>query len=86
MNTTAAIGTMPCLSRVMTPDMMVSGLPCPRVLTVMIGSRLAGMYRIIAAINSAQVRTILFGRRPCTMAPQRVQVSGAPSASCLFIS
>ncbi|MCY1186716.1 hypothetical protein D9M73_276170 [compost metagenome] len=27
MNTTAAMGTMPCLSRVMTPDMMVSGLP-----------------------------------------------------------
>ncbi|MNZ84097.1 hypothetical protein D3C78_1028420 [compost metagenome] len=86
MNTTAAMGTMPCLSKVMTPDMIVSGLPWPRVLTVMIGSMLAGMYRIDAAISSAQVRAMLFGRRACTMAPQRVQVCEVLSGCCLFSS
>ncbi|MNN51268.1 hypothetical protein D3C81_1658950 [compost metagenome] len=86
MNTTAAMGTMPCLSRVMTPDMIVSGLPCPNVLTVMIGSTLAGMYRIEAAMSSAQVRTILLGRRACTIAPQRVQVCDLLSESCRFSS
>ncbi|MNJ76768.1 hypothetical protein D3C77_741190 [compost metagenome] len=54
--------------------MMVSGLPCPRALTVMIGSTLAGMYRMAAVISSAQVRARLLGRRACTSAPQRVQV------------
>ncbi|MNP25178.1 hypothetical protein D3C76_1179730 [compost metagenome] len=65
----------------MTPDMMVSGLPCPKALMVMIGNTLAGMYRIDAAMSSAQVRTILLGLRACTMAPQRVQVCELRSPS-----
>ncbi len=42
MNTTAAIGNMPCLASVTTPDMMVSGVPLPSMRTVMMGSRFAG--------------------------------------------
>ncbi|MNE18325.1 hypothetical protein D3C80_1113560 [compost metagenome] len=86
MNTTAAIGSMPCFIRVMTPDMMVSGLPCPKALTVMIGSTLAGMYKIAEVISNAQVRTRLFGRRACTTAPQRVQVCASLSGSWRFSS
>ena len=49
------------------------GAPLPKMLTVMIGSRLAGMYKIIAVISKAQVRLILFGRRACNTALHRLQ-------------
>ncbi|MNP71100.1 hypothetical protein D3C76_1674360 [compost metagenome] len=42
-NTTAAIGIMPCCTNSMTPDMIVLGAPWPSELTVMIGNILAGI-------------------------------------------
>ncbi|MCY1360861.1 hypothetical protein D9M69_475070 [compost metagenome] len=57
--------------RLITPPMMVAGDPLPKKLTVIIGSRLAGMNRIVAVISNAQLRAMLFGRRACSFASQR---------------
>ncbi|MNV86133.1 hypothetical protein D3C71_1801410 [compost metagenome] len=73
MNTTAAIGSIPRCTSSMTPDIMVSDCPLPSELTVMIGSRLAGMYSSEAVSSNAQVRIILSGRRAWMTPPQREQ-------------
>ena len=53
--------------------MMVSDSEPNSELVYIIGSILAGIYRIIAEISSAQLREILSGLRRCKGPPQRGQ-------------
>ena len=52
---------------------MVSDWALPKEMTRVMGSILAGMYKMKAAITSAQVRAMLLGLRACSAAPQRGQ-------------
>lgn len=61
--------------------MMVSAWALPNEITLVIGSTLAGMYKMKAAITSAQVRAMLLGLRECRRAPQRGQTAARPLAA-----
>ena len=60
---------------------MVSAWALPNEITLVIGSTLAGMYKMKAAITSAQVRAMLLGLRECKRAPQRGQDTARPLAA-----
>jgi len=57
--------------------MIVSESDDTSVFVVRTGSRLAGAYRIMAAMSSAQVRWIACSCRQCSRSPQRGQWPGA---------
>ena len=73
MKTTTASGHEPEVQRYTTPVRIVSFCAPNSELVSIIGSMLAGMYRIIAAIRNAHVRARLSGLRKCRCAPQRGQ-------------
>ena len=81
-NTSSASGHMPDSIRCSTPLRMVFGSPRPNWITVITGYTFAGISSSAAEPSSAQVRTMLSGRRrPCTALPQRGQCALPPGGA-----
>ena len=78
MNTIKASGHIPAFIRATTPEAIVSGSPLPKIVTVIIGYTLAGIYRIIEVIRKAQVRAMESCFRRCMVAPHRGQTATEP--------